>query len=186
VRRQTPGRSRIGPNRTDLEETRGERRHTHPPTGGDRRSRNDPRDRHRRHLDRLQRVQRLDRHGELVEFRIGDERRHLDAAPPSQVPGFLKWLAGQAVGGAVGGAISAKGADGKPIVIARPETGKVVAFSAVCTHRGCSVTPNGNKLVCPCHRSQFDALTGAALTGPASSPLPAVTVKVDGTDVVPG
>jgi Rieske Fe-S protein len=86
----------------------------------------------------------------------------------------------------VGGAISAKGADGKPVVIAQPESGKVVAFSAACTHRGCSVTPNGNKLVCPCHGSQFDALTGAALTGPASSPLPAVAVKVNGTDVILG
>lgn len=108
-----------------------------------------------------------------------------DASPPSP---------GSSGGGSlaklsavpVGGAISAKGADGKPIIIARPETGKVVAFSAVCTHRGCSVTPNGNKLICPCHGSQFDALTGATLTGPASSPLPAVMVKVDGPDVVAG
>jgi Rieske Fe-S protein len=108
-----------------------------------------------------------------------------DASPPS--PGFsgggsLAKLSAVPVGGA----ISAKGADGKPIIIARPETGKVVAFSAACTHRGCSVTPNGNKLICPCHGSQFDALTGATLTGPASSPLPAVMVKVDGTDVVTG
>jgi cytochrome b6-f complex iron-sulfur subunit len=84
----------------------------------------------------------------------------------------------------VGGAIAAKGTNGEPIVIAQPEAGKVVAFSAVCTHRGCTVAPSGKKLVCPCHGSRFDAFTGAVLAGPASSPLPAVAVTVDGGNVV--
>jgi Rieske Fe-S protein len=86
----------------------------------------------------------------------------------------------------VGGAIAAKGSDGKPIVVAQPEAGKVVAFSAICTHMGCTVQPNAKKLVCPCHGSQFDAFTGAVLKGPAPAALASVTVKVDGANVVAG
>lgn len=86
----------------------------------------------------------------------------------------------------VGGAVVAKGADGKSIVVAQPRSGTVVAFSAVCTHMGCQVAPQGAKLVCPCHGSQYDAFTGKVLQGPAPSPLPSVPVKVQGSDVVAG
>jgi Rieske Fe-S protein len=86
----------------------------------------------------------------------------------------------------VGGAVAAAGPDGKAIVIAQPTAGTVVAFSAVCTHQGCKVAPAGKVLNCPCHGSSFDAFTGAVLGGPAPSPLPAVAVKVSGTDVVSG
>ena len=86
----------------------------------------------------------------------------------------------------VGGAVAAQGSDGKPIAIAQPESGKVVAFSATCTHAGCQVAPNGKTLVCPCHGSQFDAFTGAVLQGPASAPLSSVPVKLAGSNVVAG
>jgi len=85
----------------------------------------------------------------------------------------------------VGGALVAAGADGtSSIVIAQPTAGKVVAFSARCTHQGCKVLVNKDKLDCPCHGSVFDAMTGKNLTGPAPSPLAAVAVAVSGTDVV--
>ena len=86
----------------------------------------------------------------------------------------------------VGHAIAASGPEGQPIVIARPKTGKVVAFSAICTHQGCTVAPAGKQLNCPCHGSVFDAFTGKVLAGPAPSPLPAVAVKVSGANVVAG
>jgi Rieske Fe-S protein len=86
----------------------------------------------------------------------------------------------------VGGAVSAVGPDGKPIVIAQPEAGTVVAFSAVCTHQGCTVVPNGSTLDCPCHGSVFEAATGRNVSGPAPSPLPAVAVRVEGGAVVAG
>lgn len=53
------------------------------------------------------------------------------------------------------------------------------AFSAVCTHQGCLVNRvTARTIVCPCHGSTFDTGTGKVVTGPASSPLPPVTVTV--------
>ena len=85
----------------------------------------------------------------------------------------------------VGGAISAKDADGKPIILLQPEAGTVVALSAVCTHQGCTVAPDGDQLKCPCHGSVFD-LTGGNVSGPAPSPLPAVDVHVSDGAVLAG
>ena len=86
----------------------------------------------------------------------------------------------------VGGAVSAKSPDGKPVIVAQPSAGQVVAFSAKCTHMGCTVAPQGAKLQCPCHGSQFDTLTGKVLHGPAQRPLAAFPVKVEGGTVVSG
>jgi cytochrome b6-f complex iron-sulfur subunit len=87
----------------------------------------------------------------------------------------------------VGTAVSAKGADGKPIIVAQPTAGTVVAFTAICTHQGCTVAPAaGLQLKCPCHGSTFDAATGKNTGGPAPSPLAAVPVKLDGDSIVAG
>lgn len=77
----------------------------------------------------------------------------------------------------VGGAISAAGPSG-PLLIAQPTEGHVVAFSAVCTHQGCTVTPADGELRCPCHGSVFDLATGTNLSGPAPAPLPEAQVEV--------
>ncbi len=86
----------------------------------------------------------------------------------------------------VGGAVGAKDAAGKPIIVAQPTAGTFVAFTATCTHKGCTVAPAGKELKCPCHGSVYDAFTGKNLSGPAPSPLAAVPVKVSGTEVVSG
>jgi cytochrome b6-f complex iron-sulfur subunit len=86
----------------------------------------------------------------------------------------------------VGGAVAAKDASGAPVVVAQPTAGKAVAFSAICTHQGCQVAPSGKQLKCPCHGSQFDAMSGAVLNGPATKPLPAVAVHVENGQVVAG
>jgi Rieske Fe-S protein len=85
----------------------------------------------------------------------------------------------------VGGAVAAKGADGKPIIVAQPTQGQIVAFSAICTHKGCTVAPAGKELKCPCHGSTYEAATGKNIGGPAPSPLPSVPVTVSGDDVLP-
>jgi cytochrome b6-f complex iron-sulfur subunit len=87
----------------------------------------------------------------------------------------------------VGGAVSAKAPDGKPIIVAQPTAGQAVAFSAKCTHMGCTVAPKqGALLQCPCHGSQFNALTGKVEHGPAKAPLADFPVKVQGGSVVAG
>ena len=83
----------------------------------------------------------------------------------------------------VGGSISAT-LDGKPIILAQPSTGKVVAFTAICTHQGCTVNPDGAVLRCPCHASTYDAFTGENTGGPARSPLAAIPVTVSGGAVL--
>ncbi|MBO0826300.1 MAG: Rieske (2Fe-2S) protein [Streptosporangiales bacterium] len=85
----------------------------------------------------------------------------------------------------VGGAVSAK-SGGKDIIVARPTSDTVAAFSAICTHMGCAVAPNGKELDCPCHVSKFSATTGKVIHGPAQAPLPAVDVHVESGKVVTG
>jgi cytochrome b6-f complex iron-sulfur subunit len=86
----------------------------------------------------------------------------------------------------VGQAVSAKLPDGTPAIIARPTATTAAAFSAICTHMGCTVNPAGKQLHCPCHGSRYDATTGAVIQGPAPKPLPPIAVHVDGGEVVTG
>ena len=83
----------------------------------------------------------------------------------------------------VGGAIAVM-FDGAQIIVSQPTAGEVVAFSAICTHQGCIVVPEKKGLNCPCHQSLFDTATGAVLQGPATDPLPEVTVTLDGDKVL--
>lgn len=84
----------------------------------------------------------------------------------------------------VGGSVSAS-LDGKPIIVSQPTAGKVVAFTAICTHKGCTVKPAGATLKCPCHGSVYNALTGKNISGPAPTPLAAIPVKVSKGNVIP-
>ena len=74
---------------------------------------------------------------------------------------------------------------GNPAVLVHLKSGDFVAYSAVCTHQGCTVAYKGDKLACPCHGSVFDPAKGAeVVAGPAPSPLPEIPVKVEGGEVV--
>ncbi|MET8541312.1 Rieske (2Fe-2S) protein [Kitasatospora sp. NPDC004799] len=67
------------------------------------------------------------------------------------------------------------------IVVTQPTAGQYKAFNARCTHAGCLVDQVKNDQIhCPCHGSRFGAADGAVQDGPASSPLPAYTVTVEG------
>lgn len=68
----------------------------------------------------------------------------------------------------------------------------LVAYSAICTHLGCSVLaslgPN-NSIACPCHASLFDPRNDAApVGGPANRPLPSLPIGVgsDGAVIATG
>lgn len=86
----------------------------------------------------------------------------------------------------VGGAVAATGADGAALIIAQPTAGTVAAFSARCTHKGCTVAPKDSKLECPCHGSVYEAATGKVINGPAPRPLAKVEVHVASGEVLPG
>ena len=74
---------------------------------------------------------------------------------------------------------------GNPAVLVHLDNGDFVAYSAVCTHQGCTVAYQGGELACPCHGSVFDPANGAAVVaGPASRPLPEIPVKVEGGEIV--
>lgn len=72
------------------------------------------------------------------------------------------------------------------------DVSSVVAYSAICTHLGCSVLPNLGEdglIFCPCHASAFDpAADAAVLGGPAGRPLPSLPIEVgaDGAIVAAG
>lgn len=68
---------------------------------------------------------------------------------------------------------------GNPAVLVHLKDGKFAAYSAVCTHQGCTVAYQNGQLFCPCHGSVFDpSKGGTVLSGPAPSPLPRIPVKV--------
>jgi len=58
-----------------------------------------------------------------------------------------------------------------------------VGYSKICTHAGCPVglyRAEAHELLCPCHQSTFNVLTGAEPTfGPADRPLPQLPLSVD-------
>ncbi|GAA1638212.1 QcrA and Rieske domain-containing protein [Georgenia ruanii] len=86
----------------------------------------------------------------------------------------------------VGSGVLVETPAGEPVVVVQPQQGTVRAFSAVCTHQGCTVAVKGGELDCPCHGSRFAAASGEVLQGPAPRPLPEVPVKVEGGEVVLG
>lgn len=73
------------------------------------------------------------------------------------------------------------------VVVTQPTAGEFKAFSATCTHAGCTVASvSAGKINCPCHGSQYSATSGAVVTpGPGLTtqtqrPLAAKTVQVEG------
>jgi rieske iron-sulfur protein len=66
--------------------------------------------------------------------------------------------------------------------------GGVLAYSAICTHQSCDVKTWLSKekaLVCYCHSSKFALLDGGiVVAGPASRPLPAIPLALDGDFLV--
>jgi ubiquinol-cytochrome c reductase iron-sulfur subunit len=70
--------------------------------------------------------------------------------------------------------------------------GDYYAYSKICTHLGCPTSlyeAQTNRILCPCHQSQFDALTYAKpIFGPAARALPQlpITVDADGNLVAKG
>ena len=65
------------------------------------------------------------------------------------------------------------------VVLVMEANGQLKAFSSTCTHQGCTVASVVNGVIqCPCHGSQFSAVNGDVIQGPATRPLPPVAISV--------
>lgn len=67
------------------------------------------------------------------------------------------------------------------VVVTQPTAGEFKAFSSKCTHQGCAVRDvKDGVIICPCHDSRFSATDGSVQKGPATEPLAAAGITVDG------
>lgn len=81
--------------------------------------------------------------------------------------------------------------DGAPAILLRlhePALGgigpnrEIVAYSTLCTHKGCPVLyrPDRKLIICPCHWSTFDpAKSGILVIGQASQNLPQIELRLE-------
>ena len=107
----------------------------------------------------------------LVSCAEGDS----DVAPPE---GSVEMGAASAVG--VGKA--ARLTHGSTtVIVSQPSAGEYKAFSTVCTHQGCQVqVQDSNRIVCPCHGSEYAGADGSVVHGPAEEALTSYPVQVKG------
>jgi Rieske Fe-S protein len=71
------------------------------------------------------------------------------------------------------------GPGGQPWIVTRPETDLFRAFTAICTHQGCTVGGvDRRRIFCDCHGSRFNMRTGEVVQGPAARPLDRFPVRV--------
>lgn len=74
--------------------------------------------------------------------------------------------------------------DGVEVAVVRTGEQEVRAFSAICTHQGCTVRAEADDLHCPCHGSTFALTDGSVIDGPADAPLPEFSVEIENGNVV--
>ena len=72
------------------------------------------------------------------------------------------------------------------VVVTQPSAGVFKGLSAKCTHKGCTVDKVADGTIdCPCHGSKFN-LDGTVANGPATKPLEAKAIVVQGDSIVEG
>ncbi|TDB71408.1 Rieske (2Fe-2S) protein [Micromonospora sp. KC723] len=70
------------------------------------------------------------------------------------------------------------------VVVTQPTEGEFKGFDPICTHQRCPVSNvDGGTINCTCHNSRFAISDGSVRQGPATKPLPAKQIKVEGGQV---
>ncbi|MFF0746210.1 Rieske (2Fe-2S) protein [Streptomyces sp. NPDC004111] len=70
------------------------------------------------------------------------------------------------------------------VVVTQPEAGSFKAFSAICTHQGCTVADvSGGTINCPCHGSKYRVADASVAAGPAPQPLPPRAITVESNSI---
>jgi Rieske Fe-S protein len=70
------------------------------------------------------------------------------------------------------------------VVITQPKADDFKAFTSTCTHMQCQVASvEGGTINCTCHGSKFSIEDGSVSNGPATQPLAAKDISVDGEDI---
>ncbi|GGJ02738.1 Rieske (2Fe-2S) protein [Streptomyces brasiliensis] len=74
--------------------------------------------------------------------------------------------------------------EAEKVVVTQPSQGRFKAFSALCTHQGCTVAKVANGTIdCACHGSKFHVADGSVANGPAMQPLAPANITVDGNSI---
>lgn len=74
--------------------------------------------------------------------------------------------------------------DEQKVVVTQPKKDEFKAFSAICTHLGCTVSAVADGTInCPCHGSKYRIADGSVAGGPAPKPLPAEQIEVKGNSI---
>ncbi|MFL6137883.1 MAG: Rieske 2Fe-2S domain-containing protein [Frankiaceae bacterium] len=110
---------------------------------------------------------------------------------PSATGGSSPAPAGTRIGAAsalpVGGALRfTDPASGNPAYAVQPRQGQYRAYSAVCSHAGCTVdyATSARQFRCPCHGGVFDGASGQVLAGPPPAPLQRIEVRASGGQLI--
>jgi Rieske Fe-S protein len=105
------------------------------------------------------------------------------AAPTGKATSIGGAAAPAPAGGGVGKETDVPVGSGKvfdQVVVTQPAAGTFKAFSATCTHQGCTVSEvTATGISCPCHGSVFSITDGSVVNGPATKPLTAMKVTTD-------
>jgi len=73
-----------------------------------------------------------------------------------------------------------------PCILVRDLSGRLDAYSQVCTHLSCAVVhrPDERALACPCHKGSFSSADGQPLAGPPTRRLPRIVIEQRGAEIV--
>ncbi|MEV0595257.1 Rieske (2Fe-2S) protein [Nonomuraea cavernae] len=72
----------------------------------------------------------------------------------------------------------------RKIVVTQPTAGDFKAYTAICTHQGCTVASVANGLIeCPCHGGKYKIEDGSVAGGPPKGPLAETAIKVEGDQI---